>query len=533
MKEKKQARRMIYAVLTPCMLAVSLVVSMPSAAGAAFTGQDGRELLTVETEAGSGAQGWKDGAADLADLGRVGSVLILRDGGLLFSDLDNHSIRLLKNGEVTTLAGLAYPWTKGAGGRPEGAFLDGAGRLALFHSPAGLAAAADGTVYVADSGNHAIRRISPDGLVTTAAGHGLPGSKDAKGPLASFNAPQDVAAAADGSIYVADTRNHLIRRIAPDGNVTTLNAAPSRSVTVGGGTLPAGGYRDGPLAGALFNEPAGLALDSKGNLYVSDSGNGLIRYIDFGSGTVNTVAGTFSPGAYEETGLYAQGAYADGPAFSARFNRPAGLTWSETEGLLIADSGNHVIRRLAGKQVTTVAGSSEGLSGSTDGTEKSALFNAPADVVYSAANDKIWIADAGSRLVRSLRPFALPAGVPSPGSLSLVIDGRALSGSSAPVLLSGKLMVPLRQAADELGYRVAAGVNGEISLTRGDRSIFLKPGSSSYRIQEGQEMKTLSAEDVPVLLGGRLYVPVRTFGSLVDADVEWLQEAKTAVIRSK
>ena len=115
------------------------------------------------------------------------------------------------------------------------------------------------------------------------------GLKDGKSKDALFHEPQDIAVTKDGILYVADTLNHVIRRISPDGEVTTIGAPSTRAVQIRAGVVAlAGDYKNGSLAEARFNEPAGLALDGKGNLYVSDSGNHVIRYIDFGKGTVST-----------------------------------------------------------------------------------------------------------------------------------------------------------------------------------------------------------------------------------------------------
>src|SRR5690606_5011899 len=134
---------------------------------------------------------------------------------------------------------------------------------------------------------------------------------------------------------------------------------------------------------ALFNEPSGLVLDAQGNLYVSDSGNQAIRYINLALGTVSTVAGgTFS--AYEDQALYRAGDYVDGAAASARFDAPKGLALTADGGLLIADSSNHAIRLLQSGIVSTVAGSANAIPGNVDGTETSGRLMFPTDVAVTA-----------------------------------------------------------------------------------------------------------------------------------------------------
>src|SRR5262249_8547806 len=157
---------------------------------------------------------------------------------------------------VSTLAGSA-----GAPG-----FTDGTGAAARFRQLAGLAAAPNDVVYVADAGNHAIRRVDASGAVTTIAGNGSPGIVDAQGSLASFNNPQGVAVdPASGVIYVADTGNHSIRKIDSSGNVTTY---------AGDGGA---GFVNGTGENARFNSPRGVAVDNLGRDFVADTGNQAAR----------------------------------------------------------------------------------------------------------------------------------------------------------------------------------------------------------------------------------------------------------------
>ena len=147
-------------------------------------------------------------------------------------------------------------------------FADGDGRAAQFDSLSGLAIDRDGVLYVADTGNHAIRRVAPDGGVTTLAGDGIAGDADGTGSQARFNGPVGVAIDAQGRVIVADTYNDRIRSITRDGVVAT--------VAGGGGA----GAEDGPADLARFDTPCGIAADAAGNIYGADSGNGAIRRID-------------------------------------------------------------------------------------------------------------------------------------------------------------------------------------------------------------------------------------------------------------
>src|SRR4030095_10761193 len=149
------------------------------------------------------------------------------------------------------------------------------GRQSGFSDPFGVAVAADGTIYVADAGeSNRIRKISPDGNVTTLAGGGE-GFADGTGASASFNTPSALALGHDGNLYVADTGNNRIRKITPEGVVSTV---------AGNGTA---GYADGPGSQAQFDGPIGVAVDTKGNIYVADTYNDRIRKIS-SDGVVTT-----------------------------------------------------------------------------------------------------------------------------------------------------------------------------------------------------------------------------------------------------
>lgn len=286
---RKVYRRLIVAVM-------SFTLIGGTAAGAAgiqselYLGDSHEALSKVTVFAGSGEFDDWDGAASEASFRMPQGIAVLKDGSVLVADTRNHLIRQVKNGEVSTYAGLMLDGEDY--GTPEGAWHDGAKEDAVFNGPSGMDTDLEGNIYIADTENHRIRKISKDGMVTTVAGDGIIGNEDGIGNEAGFYHPQDVAVVADGTLYVADTLNHLIRQITADGQVTTLNAASDRVVEViGGYAVPAGDYADGELSTAKFNDPTSIAIDHKGNLYVSDTGNRVIRYIDLAKRTVTTAAG--------------------------------------------------------------------------------------------------------------------------------------------------------------------------------------------------------------------------------------------------
>ncbi len=217
--------------------------------------------------AGDGHTGLPDGPAAQARFADPYGLALGAQGQLYVADAgDNNRIRVVHpDGSVSTLAGGS-----------EG-FADGAGSAARFHTPSGLALDEAGNLYVADTGNHAIRKVSPAGEVSTLAGTGAPGHADGPGAQAQFNGPIGVAVDATGRVLVADTYNDRIRAITPDGQVSTL----------AGGDQP--GDADGPADQARFDTPCAIAVDAQGQVWIADTRNDALRRLDT-QGHVTTVA---------------------------------------------------------------------------------------------------------------------------------------------------------------------------------------------------------------------------------------------------
>lgn len=222
---------------------------------------------TVSTFAGTGVPGSADGT-DTATFNSPLGVAADQSGNVYVADYGNDLIRkITPAGVVSTIAGKR--------GVPGSA--DGLDTVARFNLPESVAVDASGNIYVADNGNNEIRKITPAGLVSTIAGNGTAGKDNGKGSTATFNSPFGLAVDASGNIYVADSGNNLIRKITPDGTVSTFAGSGSK------------GAHDADGIQATFNTPAGLAIDASGNLYVSDENNNIIRKIT-PSGTVTKVA---------------------------------------------------------------------------------------------------------------------------------------------------------------------------------------------------------------------------------------------------
>lgn len=240
------------------------------------------------------------------------SALIVDDQGYIYvSDFaSNDILKITPAGVVSVFAG------SGTAGNT-----DGTGTAASFNSPGGLVIDKSGNIYVADQLNNSIRMITPAGVVKTIAGSGIAGSNNGPGMTASFNNPDGLTIDKQGNGYIADTKNNLIRKVAPDGTVTTF---------AGSG---AAGKSDGFKTAASFNYPTGIAIDATDNLFVVDNKNHSIRKIT-PAGDVTTFAGTGSPG------------YADGIGPAASFNFPVGLTFDVNGNLFITDYANYQIRKI-------------------------------------------------------------------------------------------------------------------------------------------------------------------------------------------
>jgi sugar lactone lactonase YvrE len=270
-----------------------------------------------------------------------------------------------------TLAGQA-----GASGHT-----DGSAASARFHSPTGIAVDRSGLVYVCDTGNNTIRKIIPNGQVSTLAGRaGMFGRGDGMAYAARLGFPFGIATDTSGSLFVADSANNAIRKIAPTGPVVTVV-----------GRTGASGSVDGTWDAARFNFPAGVAVDDMGNIYVADSGNHTIRKI-MPAGTVATLAG--QPGSSGSV---------DGPGGSARFKSPFGVAVDRAGFVYVADTDNHTIRRITPDgAVSTLAGRA-GTSGSADGAGSNALFSRPQGLAVDAVGD-IFVADTDNHSVRKVTP---------------------------------------------------------------------------------------------------------------------------------
>jgi len=329
----------------------------------------------VTTLAGSfGISGSADGTGSAARFNSpAGIAAVPLTNTLYVCDTGNHTIRKIisTSGVVTTVAGSA-----GASGSVDNT----AASLVRFNSPRGIATDLAGSaLFVADTGNHKIRRVvASNGATATYAGSGTSGAIDNVGASASFSSPEGVAFLGS-DVYVADTGNHTIRKIAPSGAVG--------SVTTFAGAAGISGFLDNTTGLlARFFSPASLAAIGT-DLFVADTGNQLLRKID-AAGFVTTLAG----------GALAAG-FSDGTGTAARFNGPKGIGANESGSLLfVADTQNHAIRQVTiVGSVTTVAGNPP-QAGTIDGSGTAARFRSPAGA--AVVGDNVFVVDTGNHTVR-------------------------------------------------------------------------------------------------------------------------------------
>ena len=355
--------------------ATQLVVEVPDKAGdgvvvvtvgdKTLTGPafDYLESYRASTFVGS-SQGMNDGTGTSAQLYDPWDIAIDGDGNMYVTDYGSHRIRkITPAGVVTTFAGST------AGYR------DGTGSAAQFNGPTAITLDAQGNLYVTEDVNHRIRKITPEGVVTTVAGSGIKGFTNGAAAIAQFSKPSGILVDAEGMIFVADRDNNRIRKITPEGIVSTF---------AGSGEWD---YADGTGAAAKFRSPSGLSIDADGNLIVSDTDNHRIRKITM-AGVVSTIAGNGTAGT------------ANGVGTAAQLHFPWDTAITPDGVVIVADYQNHLIRMIApdGK-VTTVAGS--GTVGNTNGIGSGISFNGPSSIEIGA-DGNLYVVDNKNFSIRKL-----------------------------------------------------------------------------------------------------------------------------------
>lgn len=367
--------------------------------------------------------------------------------------------------------------------------IDGLALSARFSRLAGVACGNDGSLYVSDSINHTIRRISPTGTASTFAGQtGVQGSFD--GPIgnALLTFPEGLASDSDGNLYVAEGFTNTIRKIGKDGRVTTL-----------AGRALVEGRADGPGAAARFSRPTGVAVGKDGTVFVVDSQNHMVRSIS-PSGDVSTVAGTGSPG------------HRDGPAFSAQFHTPTGIALDSDEQLLVSDTRNGALRRISSDgQVTTIAGIPGSFGTTSNGPALERRLSIPGGIavvgsdVYVTNHSNAPAVKVGRDGMLSLigprEPVISAYGItPCRGRLFLV--GESVTSPSAGVVNE---LTPSGELIQIAGYPQTLSVDGTGKAARLSRSIQIalgRDGNLFISDRENHQIKKVSPDGATTTIAG-------------------------------
>jgi uncharacterized protein (TIGR03437 family) len=361
------------------------------------------------------------GSAETARLLSPSALAYDREGNLFVADERAHRIRrVTPAGVITTVAGTGKPAYSGDGGLAAKAGLN---------APRGLAFDADGFLYVADSGNHAVRVVSPGGSIKSAAGNGFPGFRGDGGPAtaALLNGPSAVAVDRNGNLFIADTANHRVRQISHSGILTTY---------AGNGT-PGLAYEGSAAVFAQLNEPRGLAFDAGGNLFIADSANNRIRRVD-PTGLLTTIGE---------------------PVFVS----PRGVAVAIDGAIYVADTGKHRICQITDTGVVNVAGGDAPGFGGDGGLAAGAQFQFPAALAFDSLGN-LAVADMGNSRVRQLRPEALVISVLQDGARAFNSASNA-EGTIAPGMLAtllGEAFGPSEPASAPAGAawpRLLGGVD--------------------------------------------------------------------------
>ncbi len=402
---------------------------------------------TIDTIAGNGTAGFSgdNGSALAAQFGDLYAIAIDLVGGVYVADASNHRIRRVNGGVISTVAGNGNPIYSGDGGlataasiyQPYGVAADVGGLVyiadtgnfrlraiapggiirtmagtgtpgfsgdgltatsAQLFNPSGAAVDFGGNLYIADSDNHRIRRVTLGGTVTTVAGNGgiFHSGDGGQATAATLYRPSSVAVDAGGNLYIADTFNNRVRIVTPGGVITTI---------AGGGTSPANGIA---ATAAQVLLPSAVALDAAGNLYLADASNRVRRVV---GGVITTIAGT---GDY---GFGGDG----GSAMAAQLAGPTGLAVDAAGNVYVAD-GSRIRRFLPGGVITTVAGTTTPGSGGDGARATAAGLNYPTGLAVTAAGT-FYLADSGNHRVREVNAAGVIRTVAGTGVPNLSGDG--------------------------------------------------------------------------------------------------------------
>ena len=473
----------------------------------------------ISTVAGGGSSLGDGGAATAAQLGAPRSVALDGAGNLYIADWSDHRIRKVdSSGNISTVAGTG---TQGFSG-------DGAAATAAqLNSPWDVAVDGSGNLYIADRNNNRIRKVNSAGNISTVAGTGTAGfsGDGAAAVAAQLQSPQGVALDGAGNLYIADAGNHRIRKVDSSGNISTV---------AGNGTASFGGDSGAATAAQLSDPSGGVALDGAGNLYIVDRGNDRIRKVD-SAGVISTVAGRERLSNPQDVALDGSGNLyiADmgnhrihkvnsagvistvagsgtagfsgdgGAATAAQLNQPRGVAPDGAGNLYIADSNNQRIRKVdSDGNISTVAGDGMIGSGGDGGPATAARLGYPLGVAVDGAGN-LYIAESGSNRVRKVDTAGVISTVAGDGTYGFGGDGGPATAAQLQdpydVVLDGAGNLYIADLSDHRIRKVDS--DGNISTVAGD-------GTSGFSGDGGAAMAAQLSSPSGVALdgAGNLYI---------------------------
>ncbi len=431
--------------------------------------QEYEEKISVETFAGSRVEGYKDGAALQARLRSPNGITVDTKGNIYFADSKNHCIRkVTTEGQVITIAGAGVPGNS-----------TGIGTQSLLNWPSGVAVDKNGNVYIADYGNHCIKKLLPNGQLILLAGKGQPGYKDGKAEEALFNNPIGVYVDYTNNLYVIETKNHTVRKIDNEGIVTTI---------AGKGGIP--GFKDGDSKQSRLDTPIGMCLDRYGNFYIVDGRNSAIRKLR-ADGYLETVLDSKFTSYQNLSGKNLMFIHNEGSG--------GGICSGPLDVFFIADGGAHCIFKvdIQKKEISLYAGT--GVPGFKDHEiATQAQFNRPVDLCMDL-QENLYISDIRNFIIRKVKYQKIKKESTEQHKIYLnlqVIHQETRKPISAPI--------SIMQKGDE--FRKEISVNGKesIELKKGTYFINIEikgfmPYQSEVNIKN--ESKDLLIELIPIKKG--------------------------------
>jgi uncharacterized protein (TIGR03437 family) len=481
----------------------------------------------ITTAIGDGNQGFAGdgGPANKVEMSGPTAVAVDSSGNIYFADSRNNRIRKLAGGNVTTIVGNGLVSYSGDGGPAT---------RAQLNAPQGVAVDAVGILYVADTSNNVVRKVAANGSISNFAGNASPGSNSdgSAATSAQLNGPQGVAVDGSGNVFIADTLNNKIRKVATNGNISTFGSSANlvapygvatdaagnvyvaefggnrvRKISADGGTVTtiAGngnqGYSGdgGNPATAMLNAPKGVAVDSVGNIYIADSANNRVRKVSSnGSGglRIDTIAGN-GLGGFDSDGV---------PATSTSVGNPTAIALDNIGNLYIADGSLRVRKVFLSGIITTIAGNAtRGYTGE-GGVATTATLNGPSALAINVAGN-VFVADTGNNAVRVLAPTG--GGI----TATAVVNGASnQQGAISPgevIVIYGSGIGPSNLTTFTLNS------NGLVPTTTGGTSVFFNGSPAPVLYASANQVAAI--------------VPYNLAGSLVQMFVQY-QSATTGLV---